>query len=149
MVNSRYANAMAEVLYYLKGISQEKKDMIPKKFLLFLEENASKDYKCDFDYRKPLKELNLLDETRGLIGMICLNYWCDTEEKKEMFIKKMDDNEKKYQEELRKKYDPDNIFKSTIPNETEKTLVDNIAMVEYKEPIFKRIINKIKEIFHI
>ena len=112
MVREKYANAMSEVLHYLKGVRKEDKDKIPKKLIEFLEANASKEYICSFDYTKPLKELKLLDETRGFIGIICFNYWCDTEEKKNQFKNRMCENENIYQEELREKYDPDNIFKN-------------------------------------
>ena len=71
MINKKNANAMAEVIYYLKGIKQEDIDKIPEKLIQYLNKNATKEYQCDFDYNKPLKELNLLDETRGIIGMIC------------------------------------------------------------------------------
>ena len=110
MVSVRNANAMAEVIYYLKGIKQEDIDKIPKKLMQYLNENASKDYKCDFDYNKPLKELDLLDETRGIIGMICYNYWCITEKQREQYLKKLSKNEQEYQEILHEKYNPDNLF---------------------------------------
>ncbi len=111
MISVKNANAMAEVIYYLKGIRQEDLNKIPKKLLQYLNENASKEYKCNFDYNKPLKELKLLDETRGIIGMICYNYWCITEKQKEQYIKKLSENEKKYQEILHELYNPDNLFK--------------------------------------
>ena len=59
-------------------------------------------------------------------------------------------NEQKYQEELREKYNPDNIFK----NKTEKTkLEENIiknetAMIEYKKSIFRILIDKFMRAFH-
>lgn len=79
MISEVNADAMAEVIHYLKGIRQDDIDKIPKKFMQYLNANASKEYVCKFDYNKPLKELKLLDETRGIIGMICYNYWCTTE----------------------------------------------------------------------
>ena len=42
--------------------------------------------------------------------MLNLNYWCETEEEKQELIKHYTENERKYQEELRKKYNTDNIF---------------------------------------
>ena len=36
--------------------------------------------------------------------MICLNYWCETEEQKNNFIKHLNENEIRYQEELKEKY---------------------------------------------
>lgn len=153
MENSiKYSNAMAELLHYLKGIEQSDVNKIPNKLMDFFKENASKDYKCDFDYTKPLKELKLQDETKGLIAMLCLNYWCETEEQKQQFMAKLNENEKKYQEELREKYNPDNIFRKE-----EQTSVEEAGslsqesketdIAEYKEGLFKRIINRIKKVF--
>ena len=121
MVSSKDANAMAEVIYYLKGIKQEDIDKIPKKLMQYLNENASKEYKCDFDYNKPLKDLKLLDETRGIIGMICYNYWCITEIQKRQYLKRLSENEQKYQRVLYEKYNPDNIFKNKKTESIETT----------------------------
>lgn len=147
MVSVKNANAMAEVIYYLKGIKQEDINKIPKKLLQYLNDNASKEYKCDFDYNKPLKDLNLLDETRGIIGMICYNYWCIDEIQKKQYIDKLNINELKYQEFLHEKYNPDNLFK----NKNEKNIEEPIKsteMIEYKETLFKKIIIRIKNFFH-
>lgn len=146
MVSVRNANAMAEVIYYLKGIKQEDIDKIPKKFIQYLNKNASKEYKCDFDYNKPLKELNLLDETRGIIGMICYNYWCVTEKQKEQYLKRLSQNEQQYQKILNEKYNPDNIFENKKLDFIENTTTPT-EITEYKESIFKKLINKIKSIF--
>ena len=104
MVSVRDANAMKEVIYYLRGIRQEDIDRIPKELIQYLNENASKEYKCNFDYNKPLKELNILDEARGIIGMICYNYWCITEQQKKEYIKKLNQNEQQYQKNLQEKF---------------------------------------------
>ena len=157
MVNERYRIAMAETLHYLKGISQEDIKKIPNKFMEFLKLNSSKDYNCSFDYSNPLNELELKDETRGLIAMICLNYWCETEEQKNNFIKHLNQNEIRYQEELRKKYDIDNIFKNneTISNDgiakEDKEDIDakNLPIQIEQENIIRRIINKIMNFFHM
>lgn len=147
MVSVRNANANAEVIYYLKGIKQEDIDKIPKKLMQYLNENASKDYKCDFDYNKPLKELDLLDETRGIIGMICYNYWCITEKQREQYLKKLSKNEQEYQEILHEKYNPDNLFLNK--NEKKIKQTSNVTeMIEYKESIFKKLILKIKKFLH-
>ncbi len=149
MVSAKNANAMAEVIYYLKGIRQEDIDKIPKKFIQYLNDNASKEYICKFDYNKPLKELNLLDETRGIIGMICYNYWCTTEKQKEQYIKKLSQNEQQYQEILHEKYNPDKLFKNHKQESVEEIELNakEVSMVQYKESILKKIISKIKSIF--
>ena len=148
MVNERYKIAMAETLHYFKGISQTDINKIPNKFMTFLKDNASKDYNCDFDYTKPLNELNLKNETRGLIAMICLNYWCETEEQKNNLKKHLTENEKQYQEELKKKYKTDNIFQKK-ENTTENIVENKLPVKIEKETIFKRIFNRIMKLFNI
>lgn len=111
MVNERYQNAYAEVVYYLKGIKQSDITKIPRDLISHFENFKNPNYICDFDYTKPLKELKLLEETKGLIGMICLNYWCDSTEKKQQLLNIMRDNELKHQEKLKQLYDSNSIFK--------------------------------------
>lgn len=150
MVNERYSIAMAETLHYLKGISQEDINKIPNKFMEFLKVNADQNYKCDFDYTKSLKELNLSNETRGLISMICLNYWCETEEQKSNFRKHLSENETRYQEELKKKYNIDNIFKKKEPIQKVESIDTNKLPIYVEQPnIIKRIFNHIIKFFHI
>ena len=153
MVNERYSVAMYETLHYLKGINQKDLDRIPNKFIQFLNDNCLIDYECNFDYTKPLKELDISNEARGLIAMICLNYWCTSKEQKEIFKKHLTENELKYQEKLRKKYNPDNIFNNK-PNYVKESIKEsniqeeNMAMVEYTEfKWYQKIFNKILYIF--
>ena len=157
MVDEKYGVAITETLHYLKGISQNDVNKIPNKFMNFLKENSLQDYKCDFDYTKPLNELNLTDETKGLIGLICLNYWCKTEEEKSKFKEHLNKNENQYQVELMKKYNPDNIFKNetkpkvieqeTISNTLNENITQNTELTEIKENFFQKIMRRIKTIF--
>ena len=103
---------MSEVVHYLKGIRQEDVEKIPIEFRNNLKNNCYKEYKCDFDYTLPLKDLNLMPETRGIISMICYKYWCESPEQKKKFMNILQQNEERYQETLREKYNPDNIFNS-------------------------------------
>ena len=151
MINEKYSIAMCEILQYLKGINQEDLNKIPSKFIKFLNDNCSKNYECDFDYNKPLKELNISEEARGIIAMICLNYWCITDEQKEKFKSHLTKNELKFQEEMRRKYNPDIFFK----NKVEKNVVDTVEiehkeLIKYKEQkwyqkIFKRMVTIIRK----
>lgn len=148
MVNKRYSIAISETLHYLKGINQEDINKIPNKFMLFLKENAADNYSCDFDYNKPLKELNLTNETKGLIAMICLNYWCETEEQKNKFSNHLNINEQKYQEVLKSKYNIDDIFKKSDISNNERITSESInkLSVEVKNKnIFSRLLNYIKK----
>lgn len=140
-----------EVLTILNYMETEYQEKIPKKLIDFFERNSAKDYKFDIDLDIPLKEQKLKAKTLSLLAMLNLNYWCNSDEEKQELIKHYSENEKKYQEELRKKYNPDNLFKNHNQENTieEKVTENNVALVEYKESISKRFINRIKSIFHI
>ena len=83
--------------------------------------------------------------------MICLNYWCITDEQKEKFKSHLTKNELKFQEEMRRKYNPDIFFK----NKVEKNVVDTVKiehkeLIKYKEQkwyqkIFKRMVTIIRK----
>ncbi len=139
---------MAEVLWYLKGIKEDDIDKIPKDIINFIKQNASKEYNCTFDYNKPLKELDLLSETRGIIGMLCYRYWCTTEEQKEMYLKKLNSNEKNYQIKMNEKYNPNDVFKNNNQKQNNiQNNEENTKMIEYKESILKKIFSKTKSLW--
>ncbi len=151
MVNERYSIAISETLHYLKGINQEDINKIPNKFIIFLKENASNNYSCNFDYNKPLKELKLTNEAKGLIAMICLNYWCETEEQKIKFRNHLNVNEQAYQEELKIKYNIDDIFKKKNTSNNEEITSESINKLPIKvksENIFKRLLERIMKLFN-
>ena len=75
-----------------------------------------------------------------------MNYWCDNEKEKLELKQILKNNEDRYQQELRNKYNPEDIFKK---NKQENIVENQVSMIEYKEPLFKRFISKIKSIFHM
>ena len=63
--------------------------------------------------------------------------------------KTLSNNELKYQEELRKKYNPDDIFRNRQKaNEYIETQTQSTEIAPYKESFFRKIISKIKLFFH-
>ncbi|MBR2786441.1 MAG: hypothetical protein IKD76_02975 [Clostridia bacterium] len=145
MISVKSQNAMAEVLWYLKGIKEDDINKIPKDIINFIKQNASKEYNCTFNYNKPLKELNLLDESRGIIAMLCYKYWCTTKEQKEMYLKKLNNNEANYQMKMNEKYNSNNLFKNNNQKSANtQNNENNTKMIEYKESIFKRLFAKMK-----
>ena len=85
-----------------------------------------------------------------------IQYWYKDESKKQKLLEVLDENERKYQEELREKYNPENIFKNKNDNNTfdeavpeDEEISVEMQIVEYKEPIFKRIVNKILNFLHL
>ena len=141
--------AYKQLITILNNMEPEYKEKIPKKLMKLFEENSAEDYEFHLDLTRPLQEQELNSKTLALLAMLNLNYWCETEEEKQELIKRYTENERKYQEELRKKYNTDNIFqKNNRENKQEEITEEQVALVEHKESIIRRLINKIKSIFH-
>lgn len=135
---------LSETYCLLKHFPKAYIEKIPPKILELINHFSDSKYYIDIDTEKKLDEQNISEETKNMLIVFKYNYW-STEGEKQMIYDKLDENEMKYQQELREKYNYENIFKnkSTQVNVAEK----NVAMIEYKEPIFKSILNRIKSIF--
>ena len=135
---------LSETYCLLKHFPKAYIEKIPPKILELINHFSDSKYYIDIDTEKTLDEQNISEETKNMLIVFKYNYW-STEGEKQMIYDKLDENEMKYQQELREKYNYENIFKnkSTQVNVAEK----NVAMIEYKEPIFRSIINRIKNIF--
>ena len=137
-------------------VTEEEKNQIPKKLRDFFREEKDLNYHKNINPNIPIKEQNLKEETLAIIALLMIQYWYKDESKKQKLLEVLDENERKYQEELREKYNPDNIFKNKNQNNTfDEAVPENeeisvgMQIVEYKEPIFKRIVNKILNFLHL
>jgi len=150
MVSVEYSEAIVEVLDILDNSEDSIVEKIPKKLIEFWQKNKSTTYKPNLDHSKSLKDMELKSKTKSLITMIYLNYLCDASEKDKikLILKK---NEEKYRQELKEKYNTDNIFKKDVLEDVVKENVSesNVQIAEYKDTMFKRIINKIKSILYL
>ena len=135
---------LSETYCLLKHFPKAYIEKIPPKILELINHFSDSKYYIDINTEKTLDEQNISEETKNMLIVFKYNYW-STEGEKQMIYDKLDENEMQYQQELREKYNYENIFKnkSTQVNVAEK----NVAMIEYKEPIFKSILNRIKSIF--
>lgn len=147
LTKDRYSRAYVEVLEIIKHMGKEYQEKIPQNLLQLFENNKDKNYQYIIDNTKNIKEHKLLDETLGLLSIIELKYWA-TDEEKQLLNKALQDNERKYQEDLREIYNTDNLFKKQKSN-TENIETNENSLIEYKESAFKRFIKKIKNFLHI
>ena len=148
MITENYACAYKEVIEVLKYTKREDVNKIPKYRILLWKTNMKKDYDFKIDTTKTLEEQNLSKEAKAIIANIFKKYWATDYQRERIEAKEKYDiaqiEKEKYQ-----KYNPDDIFKNRkqdIKQENEAN--KNVLMVEYKEPLFKKILNKIKNIFN-
>ena len=140
--------AYSEVCAVLENMPNEYISKIPKKIIKLFETERLTKYEPNINKSNPLDKNKLSKKAMVIIAMLNYKYWCPNKKVKDDLYKTYLSNNDKYQKEIEKKYSVDNLFKNKnnitqVYNEGE-----NVAMVEYKESVFKRIINKIKNIFH-
>ena len=140
--------AYSEVDKILSFMEIEYVEKVPKKLRETFKNVKLKDYNPDIDKNIPLNEQNLERKTYAILAMLDLNYWCNSEEEKQELLKAYSNNDKKREEELREKYNPDNLFKNKVKEIEQEKTEEETALVEYKEESFiKKLINRIKRLF--
>lgn len=146
MVNVEFSKGISETLDILNHLDKVYTDKIPEKFKNFLDKNKSSSYIPKLDHSKKINEMNLKESTKDILTTIYIKYWATAEERSK-YTKLLIENEKKYQEELRKKYNIDDLFKN---KKTKVETVENaVAMIEYKKSILTKIKSWFKRIFLI
>ena len=148
MIAENYACAYKEVIEVLKYTKREDVNKIPKSRILLWRINMSKDYDFKIDTTKTLEEQNFSKEAKAIIANIFKKYWATDYQKERIEAKEKYDIEQMEKEKYQK-YNPDDIFKNRKQNiQQEEVASKTVSMVEYREPLFKRILNKIKNIFN-
>ena len=143
-MNITYNNAFAETLFIIKCLPYNEQNKISKKFINFLKENKNDNYVVNINPSINLQNQQLLEETKELLKEIYMSYFISAEERKR--IVQYDKYKDIVEEDLRnKKYNSDNIFKNkTVSILTDEKQENSVALIEYKEPLFKRIFDRIK-----
>ena len=136
--------AYAEVDEILRLIDKQYYEKVPLKIRNFFKEKKLKNYEPNINTNISLNEQNLQRKTFVFLAILYLNYWCNSEEEKQELLKGFSDNEKKKEQELREKYNPENLLKK------EKIIKqqEEVDIIEYKRDNFiKRILSRILKIF--
>lgn len=134
--------AYAEVDAILNMLETEAVEKIPLKVREFFKNEKDKKYIPKFSENFfDIDNIELMRETICLLTILNINYWCETEEEKQLILNKLEDNDRIKEEELRERYNPDNIFKNKV---NENINSESVALIEYKErSIIKRVFDKI------
>ena len=139
--------AFTEVNEIIKLMPDELVNKIPSKFREMINEEKDKQYKPDI--KEPLEKCKLKNETIIILGLIYRDFLCSREKRKELQekdAKELQEAQQEIENEIREKYNPDDIFKKKNKVEHENT-EETAATVFQKEKWYQKIFNIIKGIF--
>ena len=143
-ITKQVCNEVYDIIYHMENKLFNK---IPKEFIKVIEQNRDENMKVNIDYSKSINEQKLQRGTRVVLSLIYRDYLCSEEERKTL-IEKDQEELKHIEEELREKYNPDNLFKKAkVENTEEEDVNTNKDMIIYKENIIQKIFRKLKKIF--
>lgn len=140
--------AYAEIDSFIELLPKEEKEKIPNNLIKYFKEEKDKETVKKLSLDISLEKQNLQEDTWNLIAIIYLKYLCEDEEEKRELEQIYDENEKKYLEEIKEKYNPEKILenrgKKNIVQQEEK----NLPIKVQKESIIQKIIKFINKLFH-
>ncbi len=133
--------AYSEVYAILNLMSWSSINKIPEKIWENIENKRDKDRVIEINN---IEEYQTSEQANKVLAVLYKDYFATDEEKKVIQAKEKI-LEKKEQEELYKKFNPDNLFKNKASKV--ETVENSVAMVEYKESIFTKLKNWFKRTF--
>ena len=145
-------NAYTEVYTILQDLDEEEYNKIPPEVIETIKENSNEEYEYFLDDELELKDQPMLPETKAILFNLFRDYLA-TPEQRTKIIKMQNEARQKNKLKKQQMYNTDvfankSINKTTKVDENEvKTNNEEKQIVEYKENIFKRILNKIKSLF--
>lgn len=149
-MNEKTKRIYSEVYELLNLFGDEYINKVPTNLWNMLKEQRDDTYSPQYIKNIPLYKQNIRKETIAILALLHLNYWCKDEKEKLELKQILKNNEDKYQQQLRERYNPDNIFKKDNPdkNTEEKIVQSNRAIILYKESMLRKIVKRIEDIFH-
>lgn len=106
-----YERAYTEVIELLKFFPKESVEKIPKEKLEVYLKNMDRTYIYKVDISKTFEEQKMSEKTKAIFANIFRDCWATDYQKERIQAKEKYDKEK-IEDEKRKMYNPDNIFKN-------------------------------------
>lgn len=150
-MKEEYRRAFSEVYEIFRLMPNELIKKIPNKFYKMIEEERNIEYTPEI--QEPLEKCKLMNETIIILGLIYRDFLCSADEKKrlqEKDAKEMQEVKKALEEELRQKYNPDDIFKNRNiqpENKIQENYEEKSIAVIQEEKWYQKIFSIIKNIF--
>ena len=130
--NNEFYDSLSEVdaiLEHMKITS-----VFPEKFIEFIKENKNYNYNFKYDTTVSLANQNITKTTKQILAILYSEYFCTTEQKKEL-------------ENIWRENDKISLEQKEINYSKKESTVNN-SMIENRVSLFKRILNKIKELMN-
>lgn len=143
MSTNDYSMAFSEVLDILQHSEIEVLEKIPIEIIKKIKAKSSKEYISKIAQDN---NYNISQKAKEILAVIYQDFLCDDNQLEE-YRQELLENQRQKEEELSKKYNSDNIFKNKKIINNDNSISENMQMVKYKEPFFKKILNKIKMFF--
>ncbi len=147
MMKEEYREAFSEVEQIINLMPSGLANKIPLGFKKIIESEKSKTYIPNVT--EPIEQSELKPETTIILAVMYRDFLCSKEERAKLIAR--DANKlAEFENALREKYNPDNIFKNRkVQNETNyNDTVQETAIIEYKKKNFlQKIFDKIKHLF--
>lgn len=141
-----YREAFAEVLEILKNSNQKIIEKIPEKFIKFLTENKDNNYVVQIDFTDENWDNSIKKETQAIIALIYRDYIVSPEEREKLIAEEKEE-QIRIENELRERYNPNNLFKKN-DNKLDKEITNTNSLIETRnEPWFKKLYNILLKIF--
>ena len=147
-MEDNYSKAYKEVIEVLKYVPQESVDKIPYDMIEMFKTNMDNNYEFKVDVNKSFEEQKLLEETKAIFANIFRDYWATPYQRERIKAKEKQERWKE-EEEKRKKYNPDDIFKNKrnlhkVKIESLDNNSKNLPTIVEKEKFYQKLIKLIK-----
>lgn len=138
-------NAYKEVYTILQELNAEEYNKIPPEIIEAIRTNMNEEYEYELDEELELKEHQMLPETKAILFNLFRDYLA-TPEQKEKIIRMQNEERQKNEIKKQKQYNTD-VFESKQKENSKQNEQETKQLIEYKENIFKKILNKIIKCF--
>lgn len=136
--------AACQLYEIVEMLPSEEKNKIPENIISLIDERKERYIKSD-EYIS-IEDINLTDETKKYLGYIFLNYLANEDEKTE-YRNIISENENRYQNNLKEKYNIDKMFSKKESKSAENREIKAEMIVVENLKWWDKIVAKIKKLF--
>lgn len=148
-ISNETKQAYSEIDEFLELVNEKTRNQIPIKLRNYFKEEKDTLYHKGINPNIPLENQNLKRETLAIIALLNLQYWCKDEAEKKRLLEIYSENQKNYEQELKEKYNSDNVFNKNIKEDSScEVKQNNQSLIVPQESIniFKRIARFFKRV---